>query len=243
MTAKRKRKHAVGVRQTQRRRAKLLTTDFSNSEDDQGPQKIDDLSDYSSEVSSKTESQVIQFDLSTDFSEQLSSESESNENIASNFAQLEEFDGSVALAYDVNYAAVTLAPSEVERIVESDESLETQFNSSFQSDQESEVDSYDSDFADESETRETDDIQNVSSRGSDTETFSDDCDDPKSKQKREFQQGLTKYVIEVETPRTHVTKLLKLLKTWDDLKFLPGDYRSLLKTPRVVKTKEVPPGS
>lgn len=43
-------------------------------------------------------------------------------------------------------------------------------------------------------------------------------------------------------PRTHITKLLTFLRKQKHLKFLPSDFRSLLKTMRNVETRKVPPG-
>lgn len=65
----------------------------------------------------------------------------------------------------------------------------------------------------------------------------------KSKKKKELKRDLTKWVIECGISPAHNNKLLILLKTCNELAFLPNDYRALLTTVRNVTTKEVHPGS
>ena len=72
--------------------------------------------------------------------------------------------------------------------------------------------------------------------------LSDDTVDARSNEDKEFQQHLARHFIESGTQRTHVSKLLKILKQRKDLEFLPSDYRTLLKTPRVVKTRQIDGG-
>lgn len=72
--------------------------------------------------------------------------------------------------------------------------------------------------------------------------MSDDCFNVVSEEDKEFTQILASHFIEVGTPRSHISKLLKILRRREELQFLPSDFRALLKTPRTVKTKPIFPG-
>jgi len=65
-------------------------------------------------------------------------------------------------------------------------------------------------------------------------------DEPTEEQK--LLHNLAEWVLACKIPRTHVSKLLKVLRQFPNLQFLPNDYRSLLKTVRRVEVKLVNPG-
>ena len=68
------------------------------------------------------------------------------------------------------------------------------------------------------------------------------CDDADWKENKRFKSKLSDLLVDLDMPRTHINRLLKFLRKHKSLKFLPSDYRSLLKTMRNVETKKVPPG-
>ena len=68
-------------------------------------------------------------------------------------------------------------------------------------------------------------------------------DDEDENRKKEVKSDLTKWAIECGIPRTHINKLLVILKKSNEFSFLPNDYRSLLKTARSVTIKKVNPGT
>ncbi|KZS10320.1 Uncharacterized protein APZ42_025240 [Daphnia magna] len=64
--------------------------------------------------------------------------------------------------------------------------------------------------------------------------------DNNEEKKKKLIRDLKKWVIECGISRTHINNLLVILKTCNELAFLPNDYRALLTTARNVTTKETP---
>ena len=63
------------------------------------------------------------------------------------------------------------------------------------------------------------------------------CDDADWKENKRFKSKLSDLLVDLDMPRTHINRL-KFLRKHKSLKFLPSDYRSLLKTMRNVETKK-----
>lgn len=68
-------------------------------------------------------------------------------------------------------------------------------------------------------------------------------DDEDERRRLEVKNELAKWAIECGIPRTHISRLLVILKKCNELSHLPKDYRTLLKTVRNVVTKEVALGT
>ena len=71
-------------------------------------------------------------------------------------------------------------------------------------------------------------------------TFSSSEESEVSEEKKKqnaFRQSIADWALKHNTPRTHVTSLLKSIREHFDLSFLPSDYRTLLKTPRQLTLK------
>lgn len=57
-----------------------------------------------------------------------------------------------------------------------------------------------------------------------------------------FRRGLIGWIFDVNPQRSAINSLLKLLRTQENLRYLPRTYKTLLKTPRKVELKEMKPG-
>ncbi|KZS00387.1 Uncharacterized protein APZ42_003312, partial [Daphnia magna] len=81
---------------------------------------------------------------------------------------------------------------------------------------------------------------------SDEESYQDcldeDVNDADDSQRNEIKSELAKWAIECGIPRTHISRLLCILRKCKGLSHLPKDYRTLLKTASQGSTKDVQPG-
>ncbi|XP_045035175.1 uncharacterized protein LOC116935358 [Daphnia magna] len=81
---------------------------------------------------------------------------------------------------------------------------------------------------------------------SDEESYQDcldeDVNDADDSQRYEIKSELAKWAIECGIPRTHISRLLCILRKCKGLSHLPKDYRTLLKTASQGSTKDVQPG-
>lgn len=61
-------------------------------------------------------------------------------------------------------------------------------------------------------------------------------------EEKQIRQELSAWAVECKVPRSHVTNLLKKMRVFSRLSFLPADSRTLLKTPRSVSLRDIYPG-
>ncbi len=105
----------------------------------------------------------------------------------------------------------------------------------------SECDSYD--ISSDSEEERDDELSNFDAEYN-FDWLEDVAENTDDEQLRlDVKSDLTKWAIECGIPRTHVNRLLIILRKCNELSSLPKDYRSLLKTVRHVVTKDVNPGT